>query len=270
MTSWFRPLLVVVVAVGAFYVLTFLAGFLMAWLLPPDPSQVGRTTAAGLFQGLIPLTLMIPACFIALKLVGRRPLGTLTSVAQRMRWGVLGRASALATLFYLVGIGASAFLPVGEDVPAPSLSIAGLVALLLVALLLTPFQAAAEEYVFRGLFPQTLGAWWSSRFLAYGLPLALFTMGHLYNFVGLAAVAVMGGAMAWLTWRSGGLELAIAVHAANNTVLFVLGAFGLADPNATGGGWLDLLITIALLAVVVAVLYRWVIKPMGLKPTAAR
>ena len=95
-----------------------------------------------------------------------------------------------------------------------------------------PFQAAAEEYVFRGILMQTLGAWVRWAPLAIVLPTVLFAFGHIYDVWGLLDVAAFGLAAAWITWRTGGLEAGIVMHTVNNVVLFLLLASGVLGGTA--------------------------------------
>ena len=63
--------------------------------------------------------------------------------------------------------------------------------------------------------------------------------------------AVVAG---WLAWRTGGLEASIVAHVVNNTVIFVIGAFGLVDVNSKTGSGLEVLISALTLA-----LYAWLV-----------
>ncbi len=111
-----------------------------------------------------------------------------------------------------------------------------LLATLLVILLVVPLQAAAEEYVFRGYLQQAIGRWLRHPLFAILLPVPLFVLGHLYDPLGQASVAVFAVAAGWLTWRTGGLEAAIAVHVVNNLLAFTLALAGLSDVNASSPG----------------------------------
>ena len=120
-------------------------------------------------------------------------------------------------------------------------------ALVVIAIVLTPLQATAEEYVFRGYLMQTIGGWLKHPLWAILLPVPLFAIGHNYDIWGLLDVSVFAIAAGWLTWRTGGLEAAIVAHVINNTVLFILGAVGLSDINADSGSPVALLVTVAIM-----------------------
>ena len=95
---------------------------------------------------------------------------------------------------------------------------------LLVVLLLTPLQAAGEEYAFRGYLQQAFGGLFGSRVLAVGLSALLFALAHGLGqswpiFVDRLAFGLVAGALVILT---GGLEAGIAMHVLNNFLAFGL------------------------------------------------
>lgn len=100
------------------------------------------------------------------------------------------------------------------------------VAPLVVVLLVIPFQAAAEEYVFRGTLGQALGSWVDSPWLAIAISSLAFAAAHGLGGPGFVAMVGFGVLTGWLTIRTGGLEAAIALHVVNNVVLFAAMAAG--------------------------------------------
>ena len=112
--------------------------------------------------------------------------------------------------------------------------------LLVVVLLTTPLQSAAEEYLFRGYLSQAVAGWVrrprAGAVRAALVTAALFSLAHLPpdlpTFLHLFALGLAASAVVWLT---GGLEAAIALHTVNNVVIFVLaGALG-EDVGDLGG-----------------------------------
>jgi membrane protease YdiL (CAAX protease family) len=208
---------------------------------------------------------MLPSIVFARLIMGPRPLGLISSVAGRLRWRWLARCIPLAALVYAVVFGVS-FLVIDPLAGAPSVTptvTAATWALVVLAVLLTPLQATAEEYVFRGYLMQTIGGWLRHPAWAILLPVPLFAVGHPYDIWGLIDVSIFAIGAGWLTWRTGGLEAAIVAHVLNNTILFVLGAFELTDPNATSGSPFALLSTVVIFASYAA-LVVWQAKRTGL------
>lgn len=250
---WWRPLLGVLLA-ALIYVALFLATGLVLELTTPGAMDVLDRPASdalssdlydplefGLTMGS--LVLMLPAALLGFRLVGCRPVGLLSSVVGRLRWGWLVRCCGPAAVVLLVALGIStlADLAYGELRTAPI----GAPVLFVLILVLTPFQAAAEEYAFRGVLMQTIGAWLRHPAWAIVLPIPLFVLGHAYDVSGQMSVAVFAAVTAWITWRTGGLEAAIALHVVNNLAALLFGAAGFADLNATETGWAAALVSAA-------------------------
>lgn len=217
---------------------------------------------------VLPLILMIPALLLASRIVEGRGVGLLSSVAGRLRLGWLGRSLLLAlgvfAVYFAVSLGVSA--AIGIDV-APDFSHPGLVTMAVLVLLLIPFQAAAEEYVFRGYLMQLVGGWLRHPAFAILLPVPLFVLGHGYDVWGAASVGAFAIVAAWLTWRTGGLEAAIALHIVNNVLIFLFGSVGMVDANATSGSPVDLLASTAAMVVFALLADRWA-RRLGVARTA--
>ena len=259
---WWRPLLVGVVGAVFYVVLSLLYLVPFAVLTFTAPAELAAF-ADVLNTGTIDMTdptvfafalgsiaLMLPSLWLATLLLGSRPVGLLSSVATRLRWPWMLRCFGSALVVYTIVFG-FAFLVLdplsGVDPISPTVT-ASTALLVLLALVLTPLQATAEEYVFRGYLMQTVGGWLKHPAWAILLPVPLFAIGHDYDLWGLADVAVFAIAAGWLTWRTGGLEAAIAAHVVNNTLLFVLGAFGIVDLNAKGGSPSGIVMTVVTMA----------------------
>ena len=206
---------------------------------------------------VVPLILMIPALLAASRIVQGRGVGMLWSVAGRIRWSLLGRTLVVAFVimaaFFAASLGLDALRgePIVFEATHP-----GIPAMLILVVLLVPFQAAAEEYVFRGYLMQLIGRWLRHPAFAILLPVPLFVLGHGYDIWGsldIAAFAIIAG---WLSWRTGGLEAAIAMHIANNVLIFVMASFSLVDGNATEGTPIGLVSSVIMMLVYVAIVAR--------------
>lgn len=217
---------------------------------------------------VLPLILMIPALLLASRIVEGRGVGLLSSVTGRLRMGWLGRSLLLALAVFAVYFGVVlGWSAASGDALVVDFSHPQLAVMVLLVLLLIPFQAAAEEYVFRGYLMQLVGGWLRHPAFAILLPVPLFVLGHGYDVWGAASVGMFAIVAAWLTWRTGGLEAAISLHIVNNVLIFLLGSIALVDANATSGTAIDLLAS-ALAMVAYAVLAdRWA-ERLGIARTA--
>ncbi|GAB2557195.1 CPBP family intramembrane glutamic endopeptidase [Leucobacter ruminantium] len=102
-----------------------------------------------------------------------------------------------------------------------------------------------------------------SPFLPIFVPSLLFALMHIYTFWGMLAVGLMGLVAAWTTWRTGGLEAAIAIHVMNNLVAFGFMAAAIggetaqtADAGGGPGSAIGQLLGLLLYAWIVAVVFR--------------
>lgn len=262
-SGWWTPLVTGLVALG-FYVV-MLVGVLVVMLIAAfaDPGFLGSLTDLGsnpsfdlTNPGLVALllgtiVLMLPAYVLASLLINGRRVGLISSAAGRLRWRWMLLCSGVAVVLALVLTAVSFLLPADADAPEPQENPLWL-ATLIVVLLLVPLQAAAEEYIFRGYLMQAIGRWLRHPAFAILLPVPLFVLGHMYDVYGQIGVGIFAVAAGWLTWRTGGLEAAIALHVVNNLWGFVLGIAGGEDPTATDQGIFSLLSSFVLIGGYVA------------------
>ncbi|MET3988338.1 type II CAAX endopeptidase family protein [Streptomyces sp. PvR034] len=231
---------------GAAGVVCMIALFVAAMLLAdvfgiatadPDGEAVFADPIAEVALGLVSLGLAIPAVLLVVRWIQRRPAGTISSVTGRLRLGWLALCSGLALPVLGTQIGLLVWLLPGEgpDGTAAELfappALGTLLLSLAVVWLLVPFQAAAEEYLFRGWILQAFGAHLRTPWVGIAVGSVLFALAHGFGqWSGFALLLYSAAWYAWLTLRTGGLEAAIAHHMVNNLLAFTLAA--LADDLA--------------------------------------
>jgi membrane protease YdiL (CAAX protease family) len=265
---WWKPLVTGLIALGIFigFTIVLVVMLLASTLLFPEVRPViTKLITTGEIDNSLPVVLafslssiavILPSVWLSRLILGPRPVGLLSSIAGRLRWRWMARlilpviiAYGVSNLFSVV------LLPLltGESIPPAAVSSSTWI-VVLVALLLVPLQATAEEFFFRGYLAQTIGGWLKHPLFAILLPVPLFTIGHQYDVWGLIDVSVFAIVAGWLVWRTGGLEASIVAHVVNNTVIFVIGAFGLVDVNSKTGGPIEVVISALTLA-----LYAWLV-----------
>ncbi|MFC9682476.1 CPBP family intramembrane glutamic endopeptidase [Streptomyces sp. NPDC056948] len=227
---WWRPLVGTVLFFGAYLIVvlllvavTYVFGALADTReLPdggPDLGPLGNTA-----MDLTSIAIALPLVLLAVLWPGRRPVGTVSSVAGRLRWRWLGWCLLAAVLPVAVLTGTAFLLPEGESGSGESAVWVGWGSFLTslgVLAVFVPVQAAAEEYVFRGWLTQAVGAFARSPWFAVLPQAVLFAAAHGWGTGwGFTSLLVFGVVAAWLTIRTGGLEAAIALHALNNLVAF--------------------------------------------------
>ena len=230
---WWRPVLGLLALAGSYVVAVFVVvfAFVAGGLDLADLTRLEDLTDPGtLALANATLIVAIPAVWLAW-VVHTERLGWSSSVLGRIRWRLIWRYGGLALV--ILGLGIVLSLAFGGGI-GPTTGFDGREYLLLfvIVVLTTPLQSAAEEYVFRGYASQAISSWIPSRttgaVLAALITATLFSLAHapgdLFTFLDRFAFGLAASAVVWLT---GGLEAAIALHAANNVVIFlVVGALG--------------------------------------------
>jgi membrane protease YdiL (CAAX protease family) len=217
---------------------------------------------------MVSLASAIPIVWFVSWLFHGQHLGWVTSVVGRMRWRWLLRCTGLSVIALVATLAVSALVPVeASGVPPMSLQpmTETILGFALVVVLLVPFQAAAEEYLFRGYLTQAFGGLFAHPVVARGIavlvPALLFALAHGAQdppvFVDRLAFGLVAGVLVIVT---GGLEAAIAMHVLNNFVAFGL-ALAFTDIgtalNPTGGTWWSLPATLTQSFVYLGLAWFW-------------
>jgi uncharacterized protein len=223
--------------------------------------DVEHPTPAGLAYINLTLSMMIPiSWFLERTLHGLLPRW-LASVGPRIRWRFLLACLGAAVVALIATLVVSAIVPSqSDDVGGHANAFTSTTRdYLLVLLFLTPFQAAGEEYLFRGYLTQAFGGITSSlvgassrvprAVFAIVPPAFLFGLAHglgqsLPVFFDRFAFGLVAGTLVVLT---GGLEAGIAMHVLNNWLAFGLAlAYGdmASTLNPTGGSWWSIPVTL--------------------------
>lgn len=237
-----RPIVTIVVALISFLAvmtilpligigLDLLSGRLSVTSLTEQLSQGQIPMSPAVFiTNNLGLALCIPLSLLWARAFFRQRPGWFLSVTGRFRWRWFGLVVLVLTPVWLIATGI-------DTVPALlsgelQLHVTGDTwPMILGIALTTPLQCAGEEFAARGLFNRAAASFvpeqvsrWIGPLLGALLSSALFMFAHsaqdhllnlFYFSFGLVAC--------WLTWRTGGLEAAIAMHLVNNlTAMIVL------------------------------------------------
>lgn len=252
-----------------------LIGFAQLFLLGAtalDTQILGRTGFTPLQQaaGALSLALLIPYCMLLQRVLYGVPTRSLHSVAGRFRYGVFGRSLLAFGPFLLVVVSFGFLLQPSESIPWTTVD---LVALFVVGMVLTPLAAAGEEYGFRGFMFRVVGGWTrGARFgtvIGIVIPTVLFSLFHgsLDPYI-LTSYFVLFGSLAIITWRTGGLEAAVVIHAVYNVSALVLGTTlhvdlgGALSSRGEIAGSIATLIPSAALVLITAVVW-WITRRTG-------
>jgi uncharacterized protein len=214
------------ILVGWMFASLIILGFQQA--IRKDPE--GTVSWLGLLATNLSLIVLIPLCMLVARALNRQAPGLLSSVVGRLRWRPMAWFGLAAVVLELVMLAVIQFggveLAGGERHGGGAAPDA--IAVIAVTLLTSTFQAAGEEYFFRGYLLQAVGALVRSSVVAILVTTVLFTVAHgIWPWQSPALFLdrfAFGLVAALLVVRTGGLEASIAAHAANNVVTFVFAA----------------------------------------------
>ena len=227
-------------------------------------------TPAGLAYLNLALAGLIPVTWLLVRFLhGLRPRW-LSSVLPGLRWRFLLLCFGLSFAALIATVVVSMLLPQGSGAAVggePNAFSSTTRDFLLVVLLLTPLQAAAEEYAFRGYLMQAFGGVFRTPWLVVAASALLFALAHGAQdppiFFDRFAFGLVAGTLVVVT---GGLEAGIAMHVLNNWLAFGIslayGDMGSAL-NPTGGTWWSIPVTLTQSLTYLALAW-WVARRMGL------
>lgn len=268
---WWRPIvaagLFLVLVVGASMVFTGAAvgidlanGRITQEQVPNVGTEI-MTPLVFLANNLI-IALFIPITWVCVLLLFKQRPGWLSSVLGRMRWRWLGLCLAIVSPIWIVWYSIETWLihspeDVGELAVNPDTWL-----LVIGILLTTPFQAAGEEVAIRGGLTRGVAGFFGNRVTGFVVATVVsslvFMAIHFATDIWLNIFYLSFALVAsWLTWRTGGLEAAIAIHVVNNLVAEALMPFsditGMFDRSAGAAGP-EVLIQVVVLLVAAAII----------------
>jgi membrane protease YdiL (CAAX protease family) len=281
--GWWRPVLGFVLMLLGFVAIGAVAATVVFALIYAVTGQgtvdvarladLEHPTPAGLAFLNVALATFIPLAMLGERLFHGIHPRWLASVRPRIRWRYLLACLGISVVALI------ATLIVGSVVPSTESDVSThandftttTFHYLLVIVFLTPFQAAGEEYLFRGYLTQAVGGLFHRAWVAVLLPAFLFGLAHGLGqsppvFFDRFAFGIVAGI---LVIRTGGLEAGIAMHVLNNFLAYGLAlAFGdmATTLNPSGSDWWNIPVTLtqSLVYLVLAVLLA---RRMGLATT---
>ena len=203
----------------------------------------------GLAANGIAIAGLLLCCWLLMTRLHRAPLGQLSSVEQRLRRGYLGICLGIATILIL---GGSLLVGYLQSQPFQFAPLPQWWSFLVVVAIVTPWQAAAEEYLFRGYLLQSMTRLTANPWIGAAASSLVFASLHgVQNaalFVDRLAFGLLASTLVILT---GGLEAGIAAHIINNVGAYSIAAMtsSIAQLRATQAiSWTDALTNITIFA----------------------
>ena len=281
-----RPIVALVLGFLGFFLLGMIAlvasaliGQLLGgpdWFEAVEGAGGGNMTPWVFLGNNVGLALMIPLVIGLAVLLFKQPPGWIMSLAGKMRWGWLVRCLVILTPIWLIYMGIDVWLSIRTG-KMPELSANPDTVLLIIGILITqPLQSAGEEFAFRGLANRGAAAFFANQkvglLVGAVFSSVLFMFAHGAGDLWLNIYYFFFGAIAcFLTWWTGGLEAAIAMHVVNNLLAMWTVPFsdisGLFDRQAGVAGP-TVLIGVVVISIAAAIL-AWQGKKLGLVREAA-
>ncbi|MBW4652517.1 MAG: CPBP family intramembrane metalloprotease [Kaiparowitsia implicata GSE-PSE-MK54-09C] len=227
---------------------------------------IGGTDYTPLYHAstMLSLAVLIPWSMVIQRWLYGVPGPSLHSVVSRFRFDVFGRALLLFSPVWIV-VNLLPFFTPGEQ---GSWSQTDLIGIFIGTLLLTPLQAAGEEYGVRGLVFRVAGSW--ARGSRAGLVIGVLVSSVVFTAIHgstdpyiIVWYFVLAAGLALITWRSGGIEIAVVLHAVLNTVVLIGAALlrvdlgtALQDRSAGVGSPYQLVPTLTVVVITAVVWWR--------------
>lgn len=250
----------------------------VAVMIDDNPATtVDATTGqfAGIHPGLPFIAIMLSfLCFVvgvylAVRFVHQRRFLSLVTPGA-VRWGRLVEAFALWFMLSAATAMVEALLYPGRyQLTFQPLQF---VIFLFFALVLIPVQTSAEEFFFRGYLLQSAGLLLRNPIILSVISGAVFMVPHLANpemAVDILLLPVyyflFGAFLAFVSLKDNGLELALAIHAANNLFAGLFANYAgsaLATPAIFTANELDPVYTLVTTPIAMTVLYFWFFWPV--------
>ena len=187
--------------------------------------------ALGEFFSDLQVIVMMPALYIASKIVRDRPFSSYISTSGRWNFKLYLKALAIPLVLFII------FNAISAAITGPEGTFQFSLTYLIVILVFLPLQCIAEELVFRGLIMQTLGSWFKIPIVTIVLQSIIFAVAHGYNTFGLVEIFVSGLVFGFFTWKTNGLEVSSALHTANNLSISLFVMLGIISPTSSPPFW---------------------------------
>jgi len=192
-----------------------------------DLSVYGIDSNFGLFLMLLPFIVSFFILLVLYKPLHRRNYKIILTGSTSIRWSRF----FMAAIIWASLSGIYLFTDYLRD-PANytfNFNPESFIVLLLVSIVLIPFQASFEEAMFRGYLAQGVGVLTKSRLLVILIPSLLFGLMHSFNpevaeygfWIVMPQYILFGLLFGIITVLDDGIELAMGAHSANNIFLSV-------------------------------------------------
>lgn len=193
-----------------------------------DLTAYGIDPNLGLVLIVVPFIVTVALAIVLIKALHQRNARDVVNGGSPFRWkrfwlGVGVWGVIMLVLFFLE-------LLISPEELEFRFDPASFIPLVFVAIIFIPIQSGTEEFIFRGYLAQGVAGWTKRVWAAILIPSVLFALMHGMNpevkehgfWMMMPSYFVFGVAFAITAVLDDGIELAIGIHAINNTLLSIL------------------------------------------------
>ncbi|MRT93697.1 CPBP family intramembrane glutamic endopeptidase [Ancylomarina sp. 16SWW S1-10-2] len=192
-----------------------------------DLSGLGFDGNTSLFLMLFPFIIGLIGFILILKPFHKRSIKEVINGTQRIRWSRFFYSAAVWTLISGLILFADYYMnPSHYEL---NLNWSLFFPLIVISLLMFPFQTSFEEIIFRGYLAQGVARWTRNRWFVVLLPGILFGLMHIMNpeikeygfLVMMPQYIIMGLVFGLMAVLDDGIETSMGAHAANNIFIAI-------------------------------------------------
>lgn len=224
--NWFLYIFTVLIVFAAMQIVSIpLAIYLM--VSNPEALQGGMNlitdTNWGLALSLLPFAGGFFTLFLCVKYIHQKNYLDVVTSRLKFNWQRFFFGAGVWAVLSLITVLLTVYSSENNEVIF-QFDPASFIGLVIVSLLLLPFQTAFEEIMFRGYLMQGFALFFKSKWISFVIVAILFGLMHGANpevktfgaEVALPQYILMGLILGFIAIKDNGLELSIGMHAANN------------------------------------------------------
>lgn len=211
----------------------FIINFIMFLVLPEDFFELAieqmKSTPPNetLVMNLLPFAILLALLFVLVKYLHKRSITSLTTARRKIDWGRFFFSFGLIVVFIVGSFWVS--YTIDPSQVELQFDLNKFLVLLIISLLLFPFQIGLEEYLFRGYFMQHIGIIVKNKWFPLLITSVLFGIAHSANpevaemgYITMVFYIGTGLMLGIMTLMDDGLELALGFHLGNNLMAALL------------------------------------------------
>ncbi len=193
-----------------------------------DLSAYGIDLNIGLILMLLPFVVGLLIIIPLLKNLHKRSLSEVINGTKKIRWNRFFFSMGIWTLLMIASF-AIEYLAFPQDFVLQFDPVKFSI-LLIISIVLIPFQTTFEEVIFRGYLMQGFAAWTKNRWLAIIIPAIAFGLMHSFNpeidsygfWLAMPQYILFGLIFGIMVVLDDGIETSMGAHAANNIFLCLI------------------------------------------------